>query len=199
MTLHVQFLTMTSMIAGGFYLGVVLDTFRRLTTNWNKGRFLTYALEILFWLCQMFILYYILFRINSGELRLYVIIACLLGFSIYKAVVATIYIKLLERVIRLVQYIYGHLKKTIKLLVITPIQSIIQLVLFLVIAIIRFIIVGLVVVIRIVFSPIKWGFKLLYSLLPSKIQKKVYKSVKFYSILKTTSMKWLESIMFKRR
>src|SRR5699024_4275880 len=144
MTLHVQFLTMTSMIAGGFYLGIVLDTFRRLTNNWNKGKFLTYAMEIGFWLCQMFILFYILFRVNSGELRFYVFIACLLGFSMYKAIAATLYLKFLEQVIRFVQVIFYYTSKVIQTLIISPIRWILQIVFLIVITTIRFIMTGLI-------------------------------------------------------
>src|SRR5699024_8882996 len=52
---------------------------------WKNKWFINYVMEICFWLTQTFLLFYVLFRINGGELRVYVFLACLLGFAMYQA------------------------------------------------------------------------------------------------------------------
>src|SRR5699024_11472846 len=106
MTLNVQFLTMMSMVAGGFYLGIMLDTFRRLTRSWTSHFIVTTIVEVCFWLIQTFILFYILFLVNGDELRAYVFIACLLGFSAYQVVGKRWYMKLLERILSIDVAVY---------------------------------------------------------------------------------------------
>src|SRR5690625_1760968 len=85
MTLDTQFLTMIFMVLGGLYLGIAKDTFRRFSPYWKNKRFINYAMEICFWLTQTFLLFYVLFRINGGELRFYVFLACLLGYAMFQA------------------------------------------------------------------------------------------------------------------
>lgn len=58
MTLTVQFITMAAMIVSGLYLGMSLDTFRRFSPYFKNNVFLTYSLEISFWLMQAFILFF---------------------------------------------------------------------------------------------------------------------------------------------
>src|SRR5690625_3097491 len=106
MTLDVQFMIMISMILGGIYLGVALETFRRFSRAWEKNTILLYIMEICFWLIQSFVLFYILFRVNGGEIRVYVILAGCLGFAIYIALVASFYIRILDRFIIIVFFIY---------------------------------------------------------------------------------------------
>src|SRR5690625_1289933 len=90
MTLSTQFITMLAMTSGGFYLGVVLDTFRRFASSWKNRIIFSYVMETSFWLTQVIILFYVLFRVNGGELRLYIFLACLLGFTIYQVLAAKI-------------------------------------------------------------------------------------------------------------
>src|SRR5699024_4293439 len=100
MTLHVQLLTMIFMVLSGLYLGMALETFRRFSPLWRKNKFLVYFLEICFWLVQTLIIFYVLYRVNAGELRLYIFVACLLGFATYQALIASLYKRLLEQVVK---------------------------------------------------------------------------------------------------
>src|SRR5690625_3852109 len=100
MTLDEQLLTMFNMIIGGFYLGVAYDTYRWFTPYFKERTFLVYFLEITFWLLQSSLLFFLLYQTNDGQLRLYVFLACLLGFSIYKACVAPFYNRLLTQMMK---------------------------------------------------------------------------------------------------
>src|SRR5690625_3537070 len=117
MTLSVQFLTMLSMIVGGFLLGISLETYRRLSLNWKKGIVFTYILEIIFWFIHFFLLFYLLYNMNAGEFRFYIVIACLLGFSIYQTLFSSFYTRLLESLIRFGKYLGNLFKKVIWTLV----------------------------------------------------------------------------------
>src|SRR5699024_5483544 len=101
MTLDVQFMTMAAMTLSGIYLGIAQETFRRFKPHWKPNRFLLYFMEIAFWLFQVALIFYVLFLVNAGELRLYVFLALFLGISMYQVLVASVYKRLLEMIVRI--------------------------------------------------------------------------------------------------
>lgn len=183
------------MVIGGFYLGMALETFRRLSPYWRKSAFLTYFLEITFWLTQTFILFYILYRVNAGELRVYVFIACLLGFSIYKGVAVNLYKRLLESIIQMNKTFFNFFKRILLILVVNPIKW----VLYLVVTLITGIFSILFYLIKLVLSPVRWVLRGLISLLPEKIQKIFPTRTRFYSIIKNKCVTCMKNMKFKRR
>lgn len=183
------------MIVGGFYLGIACDTFRRFSPFWSKRKFLRYFLEISFWMGQTLLLFYILYRVNAGELRFYVFIACMLGFSIYQVVFAELYRNLLEVIIRILLIIYCFCKKVIHIFIITPIRVII----YLISLVLQFTFLILSFMIKLMFMPIRWIIKVAFSLLPKNTQKNIRKMIETYSIIKSTSLKWVRNILFKRK
>ncbi len=193
MTLQEQFTTITYMVLAGIYLGMALETFRRFSPIFKQRKVLVYCLEVCFWLMQTFILFYILYLANYGELRLYVFLACLLGFSIYKALLAPSYQKILEFLIRLILWIYELMKKIIRLLLINPIKWLLSVLLKILLGFLTVVI----FLIKLFFLPIKWLGQLIYWLLPEKIQQFFNKFPQFYSIIKNTIKKWLK--FFKGR
>jgi|SRR5690625_517320 len=195
MTLQVQFLTMVSMIIGGLYLGIARDTYLRFTPYWRQRIILKYVFEIAFWMIQTILLFYILYRVNAGELRVYIFVACLLGVSIYKVFFASLYKKVLELMIRLLLIIYRTCKEIIRVLVIVPIKGIA----YLIFLIVQFIFSILYFSLKLVFTPFKWTITFIFSLLPKKLQKNIRKLIGFYSIIKNTSIKWIKNILSKRR
>lgn len=84
--------------------------------------FNVFFLEILFWMMQAGILFYILYRVNQGELRIYIVLASLFGFSAYQALAKQVYKRLLERLIRIFKAIYQGIEKLIKILLISPLR-----------------------------------------------------------------------------
>lgn len=195
MTLQVQFLTMVSMIIGGFYLGIARDSFRRFSPYWHRRNFLRYFLEITFWMFQTLLLFYILYRVNAGELRVYIFLACMLGFSMYQVLFASLYKKTLEVIIRMLLMVYRFCKKVIYICIIVPIRGLFYLILLvfqLIISILSFII-------KLIITPLGWTVKLFFSLLPKELQKNIRKLIEFYSIMKNTSINWFKNILFKRR
>lgn len=195
MTLHVQFLTMISMCLSGLYLGGARDTFRRFSPYWNHKRSYVYIFEIVFWMFQTIAMFYILYLVNAGELRVYVFLSCLLGYSIYQVFFAELYRKVLESIICLISHIYRLCKRVIYVLVIRPLKWI----LFSVFKIMQFILILVLWIIRIVVTPIKWLLSLGYCLLPKGIQKNIRKLIGVYSIIKNTIILWFKNILFRKR
>lgn len=199
MILSVQFMTMLAMVSGGFYLGMILDTFRRASPHWKNSVFMIYFMEIIFWFSQTLLLFYLLYRVNAGELRFYVFVACLLGFATYQALAAAAYKKLLEHIIQFVLSVYRFFAKVIHMLVITPIVFIFTLLFTAIVYILQVLFVILVTIGKVIFFPFKWMFKLIYKMLPEIIKKYLHKIAGFYSKIENICKKWLEYMKFKRR
>ncbi|GAA0609113.1 spore cortex biosynthesis protein YabQ [Virgibacillus siamensis] len=199
MTLHVQFVTMMAMVLGGLYLGIIQETFRRFSIHWRKRRVLAYFMEISFWLTQTLLLYYLLFRVNSGELRLYVFAAILLGFSVYQVLVANAYKWLLEHIIRIVLGCFQFIENLVSVLIITPVKVIIQFVVTCVLFILQILLRVLSFAGKLIFTPVFWIFRTLFGILPKNIQHNLYKLAGFYSTIKNKCRKWVKKILFKRR
>lgn len=195
MTLQIQFTAMISMIAGGFYLGLARDTFLRFSPIWKNRVILNYLLEIIFWTTQTTLLFFILYKVNTGELRIYIFIACLLGFAAYQAIAAPIYKKILERVIRLITAIYRVCHTIVNVLMITPVKWFIYATLWIIHSTLQVII----WVLKCILLPVRWLLKLIYNVSPQKVQKNIDKSVNVYSIINDTLKKWINALLFRKR
>jgi len=192
-------MTMLAMILSGFYLGIIQETYRRLTVYWRKRVFLTYFLEISFWLTQTAIIFYVLYRVNAGELRLYVFLACLLGFSVYQVFAKSIYKRLLESIIRIMAAIYHFFERLFQGLIITPISWIIKGIIFIVLSIVHMLGAIIMFILKLVFTPFKWIGKGIYQLLPEVFKNFLHKLAGFYSKMKNISYKELKKLLFRRR
>jgi spore cortex biosynthesis protein YabQ len=192
MTLSVQFMTMVSMVLSGFYLGIALDTFRRFTPYWKRKVILTYLMEICFWLTQTVILFFILFQVNSGEIRFYIFIACLLGFAMYQVFAATMYKNILEHIIRFITAIYRFCKKVVQALIVQPIIWILTLLITIVLGIARIIWQIILFLLKLLLTPIWWILKAIYYILPNSFKNFLKQIAGFYSKIKNILVKWLK-------
>lgn len=199
MTLDVQFITMIAMMIGGFYLGVASDTFRRLCVYWKQRVVLKYFMEIGFWLTQTLLLYYVLFQVNSGELRFYVFVALLLGFAMYQALAANMYKRLLEYLIGIIVQIYRFLVKVTRVIIIIPVTFLIQLIITIIVGTATILLKLIRFTFKIVLAPVIWLFRMVFRMLPQSIQKRLHKIAGFYSIIENTCKKWIQKLMSKRR
>lgn len=199
MTLSVQFVTLFTMIAGGFYLGLAKDTLRRFAPLWEKRFFLRYAIEITFWLMNTAILYYVLFLVNAGELRIIFFVAVLLGFSIYQALASAIYVRILEVFIRVGTIFFSWVSKVGSVLLVRPIQFIFRTLKKCLFWVFSGIAIVIIFILKVVFSPFKWVGKRLYAILPSKITKIFPTREQIYSIMKYIANFWKKIWSYFRR
>ena len=75
MTLSTQFMTMLAMIGMGIFFGAGLDTYNRFLKRRKRKSWLVFINDVLFWILQGLFIFFILFRVNQGELRFYIFIA----------------------------------------------------------------------------------------------------------------------------
>lgn len=172
MTLDMQFMTMTTMILAGVYVGVALETFQRFKIYFKKSDLFTGIMEVLFWLAQTGILFYLLYRVNDGALRLYVLLACILGFSIYQVLFKSLYKRLLEMLIRIVY-----------VLIIRPVMWLVRAIYLTVIFICRQIIRLLLFTLSVILFPLKLIMMILKKIIPKKIYTKVTQARQFCSTI----------------
>lgn len=199
MTLHVQFMTMIVMVAGGFYLGIALETHRRFAIYWKRRTVFRFVLEILFWLVQIVFLYYILFQTNYGALRAYVFVACLLGFSMYHVLFKKMYQAFLEYMVSLLRMIYRCIRLVIQTVFFRPFVALLHIILACVLCVIQIVVYILRHVFNLVWIPVLWGMGWIYKRLPKNLRKFLNKFSIIYSTIKNTSMKLVNWFNVKRR
>lgn len=199
MTLHVQFITMLTMIAGGIYLGMARDTYLYFASHWINYRWLNYVMEILFWVSQTLILYTLLFLVNFGELRLYIFLACLLGFATYQALVASLYKRILAKIIRLVVAIFNFIGLFIKWFIIKPFIFLLSLCLAVIGMTLQIVTFLLKPLLKMLLAPVKWLIKQIYSLLPQRILKYLHKKAGFYSKIEYIYIKARDFFVRRRK
>lgn len=201
MTLSTQFLTMLSMIGMGSLFGVMFDTYQRFLDRPNRKSWIVFINDLMFWVIQALIIFYILFLVNNGELRFYIFVALLCGFAAYQSLFKGIYLKLLEAMIRSVIALYQFLRRAFQLLIYKPVVGIIQLLISIIIllgrgtfSLVKFILKVLLFILKVLWVPIVKIILILWKLLPKSIKKyveKLYnKTAGIFMEIKNYLVKW---------
>ncbi len=153
MSLTTQFYTMLAMVGMGGWLGAALDTYGRFLKRPLRARWVVFINDLLFWLVQGLILFYLLLLVNEGELRIYIFLAVLCGYAAYQSLLKKIYLQLLEIFIQTSLTIYRLFIRAGQLMIVKPIVGTIQLLIAIILG-----------TVNILWKLIKWGFKFLWSL-----------------------------------
>ncbi|MBM7573162.1 spore cortex biosynthesis protein YabQ [Aquibacillus albus] len=198
MTLTTQFLTIISMIAGGIYLGAAVGTFRRFSRIWKKRLVFSFSIEICFWLLQTLILFYILYLVNQGELRFYILLAILCGFAMYKSLLERVYLLFLEKVISAVISIYRFFYRLVQAVIVKPILGLIRLTIALLLWIWGIVLWIGWLAIKIIWYPFSLIFRLIWRLMPQNAKKYFTHLAGFYSKIKNKINKWWKFLREKR-
>ncbi|KJF46177.1 MULTISPECIES: spore cortex biosynthesis protein YabQ [Bacillus] len=128
MTLTVQFYTMLSMAAMGIWLGASLDTYKLFVNREKTAKWLLAIHDLLFWVVQGLLFFYVLLLTNEGEFRLYIFLAVALGFSMYQVLMKQLYMNILKFVMRCIYQTVLVLKRLIMSMVFQPIRWIVGLI-----------------------------------------------------------------------
>jgi len=96
MTLSEQFATMLAMTAMGGWIGLALSTYQRLIRPEKKWKWMILCVDVLFWVVQSLLIFYVLLVVNQGEIRFYILLALICGFATYKALLEGIYERCLD-------------------------------------------------------------------------------------------------------
>ncbi|MDT8862655.1 spore cortex biosynthesis protein YabQ [Alkalihalobacillus sp. MEB130] len=164
MTLTIQFYTMLSMAAMGIYIGAAIDTYGRFTRNRNKPSFnwLTACNDVLFWLVQALIVFYVLLQSNYGEVRFYIFLALVCGFAAYQSLFRTFYQTLLERIITKSIQLYRITIRLFTILLINPIKYLLKVLYSLCIMVLTTCLAVLLFLFKLIWKPVRWVLLLLY-------------------------------------
>jgi len=192
MTLTTQFVTILSMIAGGIFVGASFDTFERLFHRRNKKSWFEIIYQLTFWIFQAAFLFYLLYLANYGELRVYVFLAVLCGYAAYRALLQSIYMKMLEVWIRVVTSILRGIKKIFFHLIFIPLKSIFFLIITLLIGIFKILLKGIFLLFLVAFYPIKVIFRLIWRLLPKNTRNYLRRLAGFLDKIKNIGINWFK-------
>ena len=88
-------------VINGILIGLLFDFFRILRKSFKTNDFITYVEDIVFWILTGIILLYSIFLFNNGEIRLFMLIAVLLGLIIYMLSISRYIIKVNVKIINL--------------------------------------------------------------------------------------------------
>ncbi|KGA96078.1 hypothetical protein AJ85_00830 [Alkalihalobacillus alcalophilus ATCC 27647 = CGMCC 1.3604] len=156
MSLTVQFYTMLSMFAFGLWAGASIDTYRRFSKERSSFHWLTALNDLVFWLLQGFVLFYVLLQVNNGEIRFYVFLAILCGYAAYQALCRQLYLKILEWLIQAFIAIYKFMTKLLTILLINPIKYVLKLLYSLCMMIITTCLTIIIFILKTVWKITKW-------------------------------------------
>ena len=158
------------------------DTYNRFLKRAQRKHWIVFVNDVLFWLMQGLIIFYVLFIVNKGELRFYIFIALVCGFATYQSLMKRIYLKWLEMVISWIVSIWRFLVKLFLHLIYRPLLSLFSLLISLIIALGRGLFALILFIgraswwiIKLVLAPIRMVLLILWKLLPKIIKKNVEK------------------------
>jgi spore cortex biosynthesis protein YabQ len=204
MTLSTQFMTMLAMVGMGLFFGISLDTYQFFLKRTERKRSIVFFHDLLFWVLQALLIFYVLFLVNQGEIRIYLILALLLGFTAYQALLKSIYLSFLKLIISVSVRFYQLTVKVVVNLIYKPIKTLLMFMMSVVIfllkglmALVNTVIRVLRFILRIVLLPLKWLLSLIWLVLPNKVKLIVEKySVKlagYYTMIKKYVKEWIKN------
>ncbi|UOY87503.1 spore cortex biosynthesis protein YabQ [Bacillus glycinifermentans] len=177
MTLTTQFYTMLAMAGMGAWLGASLDTYTRFVVRPKTARWFLFIHDLLFWMVQGLLFFYVLLSVNEGEFRTYIFLAVLLGFAAYQSLFKRVYIKILDWTIAFFVFIYRMLTKMMQMMLFRPVVwtihaifAIVLLTLRYIYVLFRFFAVCLYKIIKIAGYPLYFVIRQCFRFLPVRIR-----------------------------
>ncbi len=182
MTLTTQFYTLLAMIGMGSFYGAALDTYNRFLKRSQRKRWIVFIHDVLFWVIQGLLIFYVLFLVNEGEFRFYLFLALLCGFSAYQALFRKLYCHSLEILIKIIISIYKFCIKSFQVLIFIPIKWVIVTAFAFLLWCLKVLFmlckwIGKVIflILRVILKPFQWILKKIWGIVPSSVTKKVGK------------------------
>lgn len=93
----------------GIFSGIIFDIFRILRRTFKTKDFIIYIEDIIFWILIGFLLLYGLCVYTNGEIRLYLILAVILGFVIYMLTVSKYILMIFVKIILVIKSILKNI------------------------------------------------------------------------------------------
>lgn len=192
MSLTVQLQTMLAMVAMGGWLGMAIDTYSRLIRGRSWNKWITVINDSLFWVLQGLFIFFVLLQVNEGEMRFYILVALLCGYSCYRALLDNMYMKILEAIIQGIIKTYRFCKAALFILIINPIKQILKFSYKLCMILLSFLITVIFFLLKIIYTPFIWIGRGFWRLLPKKKLKKLKGKLGFFTKVKNYIMRWIQ-------
>ncbi|KIL52465.1 spore cortex biosynthesis protein YabQ [Jeotgalibacillus campisalis] len=120
MILDLQLQVMSTMLAAGLVIGLNLTLYDRYIIRTRTGG-LRWLTDGVFWCVQALLVFLLLFNVNGGEWRFYVLLSIICGFAGYEALIKKTFIAALSFIDSVVKWIVRTLALIISVLFLTPI------------------------------------------------------------------------------
>lgn len=120
-TILLQLYSFLIYLISGIIIGILFDIFRILRKSFQTPDFLTYLEDILFWLLTGIFLLFVLFQFSNGEIRIYQVIAILIGNVFYLLSISKFFITINVKILTFIKHVIGNILKV----VLTPIKLVI--------------------------------------------------------------------------
>jgi spore cortex biosynthesis protein YabQ len=194
MTLTVQFQTMLAMVFMGIWIGMAVDTYSRFIHEKRKWHWLHFLNDLLFWLVQALLVFYVLLHVNHAEIRFYIFIALICGYAAYRALFETIYKKVLEWFVSAAAALLRFLYNLFNSLLIMPIKWLVMIITGILLYVLKLLQRIAIVLLKILFSPFKWIGKLVWRFIPKQkwynLKEKYLKIAGFFNSVKNKVSNW---------
>jgi spore cortex biosynthesis protein YabQ len=190
MTLTTQLYTMLSMVGMGIWLGMSLDTYNRFSRYKKRLHWLRFINDLIFWIVQGLILFFILLEVNEGEVRFYIFIALLCGYAAYKGLFESYYKRALEIIIRIAVSTYRFLVRLVNVLLIHPSKVILQLLFSLGKMIVNMLLSILLFMFGVLIFPLKSIGRLIWRSIPKEKWNKFKNKAGFFLRMKNRVKNW---------
>jgi spore cortex biosynthesis protein YabQ len=163
MNLSVQFMTMAAMAVMGLWIGISVDTYGRFFYRSGRRRWniVQIAGDLVFWLLQGLLVFYVLLNVNQGDVRIYIFLALLCGYAAYKSLFQSLYLRGLEGIIKTVRFFFGLLKKIATVIFVRPVQLLWRIMYTVTIWFVHSALAILLFFWKIVAAPLKWLVRLI--------------------------------------
>jgi spore cortex biosynthesis protein YabQ len=170
------------MIGMGAFFGAALDTYNRFLQRSKRKNWFTFINDVLFWVFQGLLIFYVLFHVNQGEWRFYIFIALICGFAAYQSLFKQIYLKILEILINVVISIYNFFVRLFLALIYKPIKGLVTLLISTIMIlsnglymVIKWVIRSIWLIIRQIIKLMMWFLLLFWKLFPKPLKNSVEK------------------------
>lgn len=191
MSLTIQFQTMIAMITMGACIGVFLDTYGRLLARSKRARWFVFVLDMLFWIIQGLLIFYVLLEVNNGDIRFYIFLALLCGYAAYRSLFQRLYLKCLNITISIIRHILRVIRQLFKIFIYYPIRALIQFIISVLLFTWQAILSICALSLKLLYLPLKMLGKLIVKLIPKKIIDFFMKLGGVFIRIKNYIIKWL--------
>lgn len=190
MSLTVQLQTMLVMVAMGGWVGISIDTYSRLIRGRRWNKWITVINDSLFWIIQGLFVFFILLQVNEGEMRFYILLALLCGYSCYRALLDNMYKKMLDALINATIKTFKFCKAAFFALIINPTKVLLKLLFSMCMIILGFFTKVVFFLLKVAYTPFLWIGKFIWSFVPKEKLNKIKNKLGFIRKIKKYIMRW---------